>query len=431
MGLSEEKGIVPIPYGEKKQLLKCSESEIKAIIECRGFEENSKDPRKIIQTALENPIGTKRLCKLACKMKKVLIITSDHTRPVPSKITLPLLLTELRKENPDIEIKILVATGVHRSTTMQEMESKFGLDLLQKETIMIHEAFDNSQMAYKGKLPSGCELSVNKLVDWADMTIAEGFIEPHFFAGFSGGRKSILPGIASAASIMANHCSALVGDERARTGILEGNPINEDMERAAKAANLSFILNVVLDDEKNIIEAFAGEAIEAHHVGCDFLLKYACKPAVYADIVVTSNGGYPLDQNIYQSVKSMTAAEACVNQGGVIICVSRCEKGSGGEQFVRWFSESKDVNEVIKKIEKTSAEETISDQWQAQILARVMAKGQVILVADEMNRDIVESMGMIYETDVNAALSKAKELLGRNYDGVVVIPNGISVIIKE
>lgn len=167
------------------------------------------------------------------------------------------------------KVIILVATGMHRQTTRRELEEKFTPEVAAGEDIRIHDAFA-PDLSVKGTLPSGAPLSVNPLVDWADLIAADGFIEPHFFAGFSGGRKSILPGIASADSIRANHCAALIRSPLARTGILEGNPIHRDMEAAACLAGLRFILNVVLDDSKRIVHAVAGGAIEAHRSGCAY-----------------------------------------------------------------------------------------------------------------------------------------------------------------
>lgn len=420
--------MISIPYGKTALQLRCGEEELKGIVSCGRVEHTGQTPEEIVQAALEAPIGSQRLDVLAEKAGHVLLITSDHTRPVPSHITIPAMLAQLRRGNPDVQVKILVATGVHRQTTREELSAKLGPAVADREEILVHDAF--AEMTEKGILPSGCPFSVNPLVDWADLVISDGFIEPHFFAGFSGGRKSILPGIASSVSIKCNHCARLIASEKARTGILEGNPIHEDMVAAAGMAGLRFILNVVLDDDKQIVRAFAGDTVQAHEAACAYSRQVFTQKCVKASVVVTSNGGYPLDQNIYQTVKSMTAAESCVREGGMIVCCSECIDGHGGEAFVRWFSESNGAEDVLAKIEGIGDRDTIADQWQAQILARVMKKATVAMVTHEKNRETVVSMGMLWFPDLDAALDYARANV-KNYDGITAIPNGVSVIMTE
>lgn len=419
---------IQIPYGKTTLSLVCEDHELRGIVSCGKVESTGADQNKLVLEALANPIGSQPLHVLAADARNVLLITSDHTRPVPSHITVPAMLAEIRRGNPNAEIRILVATGVHRPTTREELITKLTPQVMEAETVIVHNAFVQD-MADKGKLPSGCPFLVNPLADWADLIVSDGFIEPHFFAGFSGGRKSILPGIASSVSIKANHCGKLIGSPKARTGILEGNPIHEDMVAAAKLAGLRFIVNVVLDDDKNIVRAFAGDAFAAHAAACDYSRQVFTQKPIVASVAVTSNGGYPLDQNIYQTVKSMTAAERCVRPGGMIICCSECDDGHGGEEFVRWFSRSDGPEDVLRKISAIAAEDTIADQWQAQILARVMAKAKIAMVCHEKNRETVRSMGMLWFGKLDDAIAYAKEHV-QDYDGIVAIPNGVSVIIQ-
>jgi nickel-dependent lactate racemase len=382
----------------------------------------------IVREALDHPIQSRRLRDMVKDAKKVLIITSDHTRPVPSKITIPILLSEIRSLNQDAEIRILIASGFHRQTTYEEMVFKFGKDIVDKEYILNHDSRDINKMVFKGILPSGAELHLNSLVDWADFILAEGFIEPHFFAGFSGGRKSILPGIASEKTVLANHCSKFIANDHAKTGILDGNPIHLDMVYAARMAKLDFILNIVIDSEKKIIKAFAGHPEEAHYKGCEFVRQLASVKAVEADIVITSNGGYPLDQNIYQSVKGMTAAEACVRKGGVIIIVAACNDGHGGDAFNNWFANAESPAEVDERIAQIPQMNTIADQWEAQILARVLLKCSVILVTDICDPDIIHNMHMMHAVSIEEAIKMAESIVGKQSD-IVVIPDGVGVIV--
>ena len=419
---------IPIPYGKTTLSLTCEDHELRGVVSCGKVENAGADQTGLVLEALANPIGSRPLHALAAEASTVLLITSDHTRPVPSHITVPAMLAEIRRGNPQAEIRILVATGVHRPTTKEELRTKLTDWVVEAETVIVHDAFA-ADMVDKGKLPSGCRFRVNPLADWADLIVSDGFIEPHFFAGFSGGRKSILPGIAGENSIKANHCGRLIGSEKARTGILDGNPIHEDMVAAAKLAGLRFIVNVVLDDDKNIVRAFAGDTFATHEAACGYSRRVFTQKPIEASVAVTSNGGYPLDQNIYQTVKSMTAAESCVRPGGMIICCSACEDGHGGEEFVRWFSQSQGPEDVLRKINAIDAEDTIADQWQAQILARVMTKATVAMVCHEKNRETVRSMGMLWFASLGEAVDYARKTV-KDYDGIVAIPNGVSVIIQ-
>lgn len=385
---------------------------------------------EIVEEALDNPIGSERLENLVKGKNNMVIITSDHTRPVPSKITLPILLERIRKANPSISIKILIATGLHRPTTREELIEKFGEAIVEKEEIICHKASDKESLLKVGTIPSGGELWLNKLALETDLLIAEGFIEPHFFAGFSGGRKSILPGISGAKTIMANHCSEFINNENSRTGKLYKNPIHEDMLYAAKKAKLAFILNVALDKNKNIIGAFAGDSKLAHDKGCEFVAKFYEVKGVKSDIVVTTNGGYPLDQNIYQAVKGMTAGETLCKEGGVIVMIASCCDGHGGESFYKNVASAKSPKEMLSKILKVSRNDTVPDQWEFQILARILNKHEVIIVTDMCDPQIIENMHMYAANNFERALDIAFKITGEKAK-ITLIPDGVSSIIRE
>lgn len=415
---------VSIPFGRGSLSVELPEQELRAVLRPAAIG-RAHPEEALVRRALRAPVGAPPLHKAARGKRRILLLTSDHTRPVPSALTLPVLLDELRAGSPEAEIRILVATGAHRATTPAELRAKFGA-LVGRETFLIHDAHCERQLVSKGTLPSGAPFEVNRLVDWADFLLAEGFIEPHFFAGFSGGRKAVLPGISGIRSIRANHGAPLIADPRARTGVLSGNPIHRDMCEAARRAGLSYLLNVVLDREKRVAAAFAGHPERAHEAGCAFVERQNLVPKVEVDIVLTGNGGYPLDQNIYQAVKSMTAAEACVREGGVIICAAACADGSGGENFVRFFEEDTPAG-LLARFLATPPEETPSDQWQAQILARIRTRATVILVSEPGARADAERMGLVWRPDLDSALALARQLQpGRE---TVVIPDGVSVIV--
>lgn len=384
--------------------------------------------QEIVERALDNPIGSKSLEELVLGKKSMVIISSDHTRPVPSRVTMPIILRRIRQANPDIKITILIATGFHRPTTRQELIDRYGEEIVAKENIVVHRSHDD-EMADLGTLPSGGKLLVNKVAVDTDFLMAEGFIEPHFFAGFSGGRKAILPGIASSTTVMANHCSEFIDSPYARTGIIISNPIHKDMLYAAEQAKLAFILNVVIDAKKKVIAAFAGDSEKAHVKGCEFVLHLSQVKKNPTDIVITTNGGYPLDQNIYQAVKGMTAAEANCKTGGVIIMVAGLSDGHGGESFCQMVSETETPQKLLEEFSKIPRNETKPDQWEAQILCRILSNYKVILVTDMCDPEMIRKMHMEHAKTFDEALSRAFELKGRNAT-VSLIPDGVSVIVR-
>ncbi len=383
----------------------------------------------LVLAALARPVESPCLWELAQGKNKVVLIASDHTRPVPSRIIVPYMLGEIRKGNPRADITILIATGCHRTTTKEELISKFGEEIVQNEKIVIHDCDDEAMLAELGTLPSGGKCVVNRLAVEADLLVAEGFIEPHFFAGFSGGRKSVLPGIAGRKTVLANHCADFIAHPKARTGVLEGNPIHKDMLWAAEKAGLAFIVNVVLNGEKEAIFATAGHPVHAHKVGTDFLASLCQVKAKPADVVVSTNGGYPLDQNLYQAVKGMTAAESAVKDGGVIIMLSKSDDGIGGEHFYKQLSCGKAPKQIIDEFLARDRDCTRPDQWQSQIFARVLARARVIYIS-HLSDETVREMNMTPAHSIPQALSLAKEFLGKEDYSLTLIPDGVAVMVS-
>lgn len=424
------KKTISLPYGTGEISAQVEEIQLLGIVQSQLEEyEAEKSPEELLRQAMENPIGTSRLEELSKGKKKVVVLCSDHTRPVPSKLILPPMLGAIRRGNPQAEITLLIATGCHRGTTRQELVNKLGAEMAEKEHILIHDCAAEEDMVDLGILPSGGRLRINKAAVEADLLVAEGFIEPHFFAGFSGGRKSVLPGIAARETVYANHCSQFIDDPHARAGILEGNPIHRDMVWAAHKAGLAYIVNVVLGGKGQVIGAFAGDFDEAHRAGTEFLASLCQKEAPEADIVVTSNNGYPLDQNIYQAVKGMSTAEVACRKGGVIVIAARCEDGNGGEVFWRTFREEKDPKVIMDTILATPQDKTQADQWQSQVFARVLMKCRVVLVSqapDEMVRDL----HMTPAHSLEEGLHLAQEMLGEPQAKILVVPQGISTILR-
>ena len=416
------------PYGKEFLKLDVADERLQGVLVSNLHNYKAeKDPRSLVEDALANPIGSPKLSELARGKKNIVLIASDHTRPVPSRVIVPPMLREIREGNPDADITILISTGCHRGTTREELISKFGEEIVANEKIVIHDC-DNSPLVHIGTLPSGGDLIINKLVVDADLVCSEGFIEPHFFAGFSGARKSILPGVASRTTVMANHCSEFIADPRARTGLLAGNPIHKDMVFAARAAKLAFICNVVINAEKEAIFAVAGDMEEAHEAGCRFLSSLCKVEAKPADIVISTNGGYPLDQNIYQAVKGMTAAEATVKPGGVIIMLAKSNDGHGGEHFYHQMADEPDIEKTLALFLSRGRNETVPDQWQTQIFIRVLQRATVIYMSDAPD-EMVKNLHMIPVHSLEDAMAKAEEIVGRKDATVTAIPDGVSVMV--
>ena len=342
----------------------------------------------IVRAAMEKPIDSPRLSELARGKKNCVIIISDHTRPVPSRDILPNMFRELREGSPEIDITLLVATGFHRPSGEEELRAKLGDEIYEQSRIVIHDCRDREANVQIG----------------------------------------VLPGVCDQVTVMGNHCSRFIDSEYARTGVLDGNPMHEDMLAAAKLAKLAYIVNVVIDEDKRTVAAFAGNPVTAHRAGCDFLLGYAKVSPVYADVVITSNGGAPLDQNLYQCVKSMTAAEASCNPGGVIIECAECADGHGGQAFYESLRDCESAQALYAQFMATPQEETIADQWESQILARILKKHTVIVVTRPALKTMVEEMKMRYAPSLQEALAMARAM---GKESVTVIPNGISVIVRE
>lgn len=386
--------------------------------------------KDLVEQSLDNPIGSPSLEELATGKKNIVIISSDHTRPVPSHIITPILLRRLRSVAPEARIRILVATGFHRPSTHAELVAKYGEEIVANEEIVMHKSQVDEDMVKIGKLPSGGDLIINKVAEEADLLISEGFIESHFFAGFSGGRKSVLPGISSYKTIMANHSGEFINDKHSRTGNLHHNMVHHDMVYAARKAGLQFILNVVLDEDKHIIGSFAGDLEAAHKQGTDFVGELAGVKAIKSDIAITTNGGYPLDQNIYQAVKGMTAAEATNKQNGTIIIVAGCRDGHGGDGFYHNIADVADPQEFLDKAINTPRLETVPDQWTSQILARILVNHHVIVVSDLVEPSLITNMHMELAISIDDALASAFNREGTAAQ-VTVIPDGLGVIVKD
>lgn len=421
---------IKIPYGRIYLEADIPDNRLVGILAPKKYSDNSEAwEESLVLDALENPIGSKRLKDLVKDKRRIVIITSDHTRPVPTRIMAPMMLAEIRKGNKNIDVTFLVATGYHQPPTKDELINKFGEYIVCKEKILIHDPRDYSKLKYAGKLPSGSDFFVSKTALETDLLVAEGIIEPHYLAGFSGGRDSILPGIAGWDTILTTHSAAVIASEQARPGVIDDNPLNREMGYAAKTVKLDFILNVALDTEGKIIKAFGGDAELAHKEGCRLVDELATVSAKKADIVIASCGGQPADRDIYQTVKGMMAPEMACRTGGVIIMCAACGEGHGNEAFFSGLADVSSSEMALAQIMDTASEHTTPGQWRAQVLGRVLTKHQVIIVTEQCDHKLITNMHMKAADNLPEALRMAEEIVGAKAM-ISVIPNGISVIVK-
>ena len=388
-----------------------------------------KDPRSDLIKSLESPTDSPPLSELCKGVKRITVLIPDKTRAFPSKLVLPTVLRTIESSKSDVQVNVIIATGLHKPHTREEVLELVSKDVYSNYEVVSHDAEDEESLIDTEKRTSyNTPVIVNENVIEADLVVGLGLIEPHFFAGYSGGRKSVLPGVAGKRAIYVNHGFKMIGNPNSKYGVLEGNPIHEDMVEFMKLTKLDFIVNVTIGKEKRVTGVFCGNPVKAHLNGVRFLEEYVkVRVKGLADVVITTNGGYPLDRNLYQAVKGMATGELVVKEGGVIIIVAECVDGLGEhEEFYELFVGAESPDEVLEKIRRL---EPIKDQWEAQILARILKKAKVIVVS-EMRQSIIEDMLMIPASTINEALDEALKLVRREETDVrlTVIPEGPYVI---
>lgn len=352
------------------------------------------DEREAILAAIRDPIGAAPLRDLVKPGQTAVVVHTDITRATPNDRLLPPILAEL--ESAGIrrqDISLLNALGTHRPQTHEELVGMLGADVVANYRCLQHDGNDDANLVKLGTTRFGHDVRVNRQFMEADIRILTGFIEPHFFAGFSGGPKGVLPSIAGAESVLDNHGAKMIGDPKATFGITDGNPIWDEMLEAARLTSPTFIVNVALNRDKRITRVFAGELYAAHQAGCSFVGECSMVPVPEPfDIVITSNSGYPLDLNLYQTVKGMSAAAQVVRQGGAIIVAAECWDGIPAHgPFGQLLQKYKSPGDLLGAIESPGF--ASADQWQAQTLARILLKADVYVRADGLtDEQITQSM---------------------------------------
>jgi nickel-dependent lactate racemase len=380
---------------------------------------------KWVIRALEKPYGLPMLRKLARHSHSALIITCDKTRSVPTQVTLPLILKELEKGGLVNEsVSILIATGLHKGETMADVRERFGNELVESLHISVHDSDRNDQLSYLATLSSDTPLFLNREAVENDLVIIESVVEPHFFAGFAGGSKVILPGIAGTETILRNHCWQNVDDPRSRYGVLE-NPIRADANETLRFLKRTFALNLVLNGQKQIVYATGGEPIVSFRKAAEMVAAHSTILINNSpDLVITTNGGYPLDRNLYQCVKGIAVPEQVLLPGSRIIMVGECSDGIAHEEFRRILVE-RSPSELYAGL-KTS-DVLVRDQWEVQVLCRILCKNSVWFVTRRELRSDIESMHMHYAATIEDALDSSRISKGER---VLVVPEGPSAILR-
>lgn len=366
------------------------------------------DEAAALHAALRNPIASAPLASKVKPRDKVVIVHSDITRPTPNDRILPVLLAEL--EAADIardDITLLNALGTHRRQTDAELRTMLGSDIVANYRCLQHDANDDATLVPLGTTMRGNPVRVNRHYLDADVKILTGFIEPHFFAGFSGGPKGVLPALAGAESVLSNHGREMIAHPNATWGVTQGNPIWEEMREVALMTNPTFLVNVTLNAARQITGVFAGDLLAAHQAGCDFVRQSAMVAVAEPyDIVITTNSGYPLDQNLYQTVKGMSAAARIVSDGGTIIMAAACQDGLPDHgRYAGLLTEGGSPQGVLDMLAQPGFGE--QDQWQVQIQAQIQLRADVHIYSDGLSeeqitralftpcRDITQAVGRL------------------------------------
>lgn len=384
---------------------------------------NEVTPRLIgldeVKRALNNPIGTPVLSDIVSKGESICIITSDITRPCPSHILLPPIIEELQEAgvSPD-DITVVFGLGSHRRHTEDEKRILVG-DYVYE---LVHTVdSDPEDTVFLGNTSRGTPVNITSVVAQADRRICLGNIEMHYFAGYSGGGKAIMPGVSDRAAIQANHSKMV--EETSKAGDISSNNVRLDIEEAADICGIDFILNVVLDEEKTIVKAVAGDHRAAHRVGCEFLDSlYKIRLPELADIVIATPGGFPKDINIYQAQKSLDNAQHAVKNGGIIILVADCSEGFGEHVFEEWLTEAPTSESLIERIQN----EFRLGGHKAAAIAMVLKKCDVFFVSN-LNFDIAAKTFMKPYDNVQKALDDALEATGDNAK-IIIMPHAGSTL---
>jgi len=386
------------------------------------------DEPAAIRQALRVPIDAPPLRELVRRGDRVVVVHSDLTRPIPNDRVLPVLLSALEEAGVRRgDITLLNALGTHRRQTPEELAGMLGQEIVDRYLCLQHDAWDDENLVSLGHTSFGHPVRVNRTYLQADVKILTGFIEPHFFAGFSGGPKGVLPSIAGFDSVLTNHGAEMIGHPNATWGVTQGNPLWDEMLEIALKTEPTFLLNVTLNRAREITGVFAGDLRQAHAAGCDFCRQSAMAPVPRLfDIVITTNSGYPLDLNLYQAVKGMSAAARVVRQGGSIIVAAECWDGipEHGE-YANLLREADSPQALLDRIESPGF--VCQDQWEAQVQALIQLRAGVHVYSDGLSDEQIRAALLIPCRSIEDTLAGLLNRYGPQAT-VCVLPEGPQTI---
>lgn len=379
------------------------------------------DERGALRQALDKPIGCLPLWDWIKPSDRICIVFTDITRATPNERLIPWLL-EYLADVPREQVTLLNALGTHRPNTTAELERLLTPEVVRRYRVVNHEPENPGALAQVGVTSDGAPALLNRHLVEADVRIVTGFIEPHFFAGFSGGPKGIMPGVAGLKTVMSNHGEKMIGSPKSAFGITVGNPIWEEMRDIALRVGPSFLVNVTLNEQRQITGVFAGELLEAHRAGLEFVRRSAMqKVKAPFDVVVTTNSGYPLDLNLYQGVKGMSAAARIVEEGGTIILACECREGVPANSHLdKLLRSASSPAEILTMLATPGF--VRPEQWQAQIQALIQRRAEV-LVYSSLPEDVIRAAHLIPCRDISAAVNERLQKRGPGAR-VAVLPQG-------
>ncbi len=386
-------------------------------------------PVEVIRDSIKNPFGSPQLKKIIESknyINKVCIVVDDATRPVPSQIILEALIKELKAYGiKEKQIFVLIATGSHRCSREDELIRIMGMKLRNKIEVIDHIASDKNALVYLGETSDGNPIYINKHYYESEIKILTGYVEPHFFLGFSGGRKSLGIGIAGEETIIGNHSPDNISSPYSRFGIYKENPMHKISNEISKLVGADFIINVCINEEHKITQVASGDLEKVHEFLVNYQLKNVFKDFFELfDIVICGNGGYPLDLNLYQAVKSMAIGELAVKNNGTIITVNELSEGVGLDNFKELIFSGKTPHKIYEQI--LSKEISVPDQWEIQILARVLMKAEIYVVS-KLKKEEIGNIGLKYAKSVEKAIDISLKKHGKNAK-ILILPHGPQVI---
>ena len=390
------------------------------------FQPAAPDPHATLIAAIRSPLNSAPLREVVPRGARVAISVCDITRAPPRRDMLNALLEELPHVSPG-DVTILVATGTHRTNTAAELEAMLGLDILARYRVVNHDARNAAILDPAGTTSTGVSVLLNREFLQADVRITTGFVEPHFFAGFSGGPKMVAPGLAGLATVMTLHDARRIGHPSATWGITEGNPIHDDVREIARMVGVHFAVDVTLNRDQKITAAFAGDLFAEHRAACAHVKKTAMRgvPAPF-DVVLTTNSGYPLDQNLYQAVKGMSAAAKIVKPGGTIICAAECRDGLPAHgSYGAVLASAPTPAALLAMIDSPGY--SVPDQWQVQIQAQIQAKADVRVKTSGLRPEELRAAHFTPIEDVSLAVREAMQQAGPAAT-LCVLPQGPQTI---